>query len=36
MTADQHHPPMIDLIYLVTLVAFFVVSAAYANGCETL
>ncbi len=36
MTSDQPHPPMIDLIYLVTLVAFFVTSAAYANACEAL
>jgi len=27
---------MIDLVYLITLVAFFVISAAYVNGCETL
>lgn len=33
---DQHPHTMIDLIYLVTLVAFFVISAAYANGCGTL
>jgi len=27
---------MIDLVYLITLVAFFVISAAYANASETL
>jgi len=26
----------LDLIYLLLLVAFFVVSCAYANGCESL
>lgn len=33
---EQASTAMIDLIYLVTLAAFFVISAAYANGCETL
>lgn len=27
---------MIDLVFLTTLVVFFVICAAYAGGCETL
>jgi len=27
---------MIDILYLFLVVAFFVISGAYANGCETL
>ncbi len=33
---DQHPHTMNDLIYLFLLVAFFVISGTYANGCETL
>lgn len=36
MTVQQHSPIMIDLLYLFLVVAFFVISGAYANGCETL
>ena len=36
MGADQPPHTMIDILYLILLVAFFVISGAYANGCETL
>lgn len=36
VVVDQHPHTMNDLIYLFLLVAFFVISGAYANGCETL
>lgn len=36
MGVDQHPHTMNDLIYLFLVVVFFVISVAYANGCETL